>query len=288
MAKQVLAYVGIPTVFQLLLYVCCMRALGVLDKMRTMFVNPVQYTLELGSDKIPVNELIGKNIQLRWTGRIICTVCGRKTNKSFGEGMCYDCFANAPENAECIIRPELCEAHLGKGRDPEWEKRNHMQPHYVYLALTNSVKVGVTRGDQIPTRWIDQGAHKGIILAETPYRQLAGAIEVVLKEHLTDKTNWQKMLKNEPPLVNDLVAEKNRIIELLPEQFRQYRSSNDEILELVYPVLQYPVKVTSLSFEKMPAIEMKLQGIRGQYFIFENGNVINIRGKSGYEVELIA
>lgn len=264
-----------------------MRALGVLDKMRTSFVNPVQYTLQLGDEKIPVNELIGKNIQLRWTGRIICTVCGKKTSKSFGEGMCYNCFANAPENAECIIRPELCEAHLGKGRDPEWEKRNHLQPHFVYLALTNSVKVGVTRGDQIPTRWIDQGAHRGIILAETPYRQLAGFIEVVLKEHLTDKTNWQKMLKNEPPAVNDLIAEKNRVIELLPDQYRQYKSANDEVLELVYPVLEYPVKITSLNFEKMPAIEMKLQGIRGQYFIFENGNVINIRSKSGYEVELI-
>lgn len=265
-----------------------MRATGVLDKMRTSFVNPVQYTLQLGEDKIPVNELIGKTIQLRWTGRIICTVCGKKTNKSFGEGMCYNCFANSPENAECIIRPELCEAHLGKGRDIEWEKRNHLQPHYVYLALTNSVKVGVTRGDQIPTRWIDQGANRGIILAETPYRQLAGFIEVVLKDHLTDKTNWQKMLKNEPPSVNDLIAEKNRVIDLLPEQYRQYKSANNEILELVYPVLEYPAKVTSLNFEKMPIIEMKLQGIRGQYFIFENGNVINIRSKSGYEVELSA
>ncbi len=265
-----------------------MRAIGVLDKMKTLFVNPVQYTLQLGGDKIAVNELIGKTIQLRWTGRIICTVCGKKTNKSFGEGMCYTCFSSAPENAECIIHPELCEAHLGKGRDPDWEKRNHLQPHFVYLALTNSVKVGVTRADQIPTRWIDQGAQHGIILAETPYRQLAGFIEVVLKEHLTDKTNWQKMLKNEPPTVTDLIAEKNRVIELLPEQYRQYKSSNNEILEVVYPVMEYPTKVTSLNFEKMPTIEMKLLGVRGQYFIFENGNVINIRSRSGYEIELLA
>lgn len=265
-----------------------MRALGVLDKMKTGFINPVQYYLQLGSDKIAVNELIGNNIRLQWTGSIYCTVCGRKTTKSFGEGMCYNCFANAPDNAECILRPELCEAHLGKGRDMEWEKRNHLQTHYVYLALTNAVKVGVTRGDQIPTRWIDQGAHKGIIIAETPYRQLAGFIEVVLKEHLSDKTNWQRMLKNEPAPGINLLEEKKKAIALLPEQFRQYESLNDEIVELIYPVQQYPVKVTSLSFEKIPNIEMKLTGIRGQYFIFENGNVINIRSKSGYEVELIA
>ncbi len=33
---------------------------------------------------------------------------------------------------------------------------------------------------------------------------------------------------------------------------------------------------------------MQLKGIRGQYFIFEGGNVINIRKHSGYEIELIA
>lgn len=265
-----------------------MRALGVLDKMKTGFINPVQYFLQLGDDKIAVNELVGNNIRLQWTGRIFCTVCNKKIAKSFGEGMCYDCFANAPDNAECILRPELCEAHLGKGRDIEWEKRNHLQPHFVYLALTNTIKVGVTRGDQIPTRWIDQGAHKGIIIAETPYRQLAGFIEIVLKEHMSDKTNWQRMLKNEPAVGIELLEEKKKAIALLPEQYRQYESANNEIVELIYPVQQYPVKVTSLSFEKMPSIEMKLTGIRGQYFIFEGGNVINIRSKSGYEVELIA
>jgi hypothetical protein len=265
-----------------------MRALGILDKMKTRYINPVQYMLKLGDETVTVNDLIGQNIRLQWTGNIYCTVCGRKTRKSFGEGMCYDCFANAPDNAECIMRPELCKAHLGEGRDVEWEKKNHLQPHYVYLAVTNALKVGVTRGDQIPTRWIDQGAHKGVIIAETPYRQLAGFIEVFFKDHVSDKTNWQRMLKNEPYAGAELLQEKHRLMSMLPEEFHQYKSTNDEILELIYPVQQYPAKVTSLSFEKMPSIEMKLTGVRGQYFIFENGSVINIRSKSGYEVELIA
>lgn len=264
-----------------------MRALGILDKMRTAYINPVQYFLQLGEDKVAVNDLIGHNIRLQWTGRIFCTVCGKKTNKSFGEGMCYPCFANAPENSECILRPELCKAHLGEGRNPEWEHKYHNQMHYVYLATTNSVKVGITRGDQLPTRWIDQGAHRGIILAEVPYRQMAGLIEVELKQHLSDKTNWQRMLKNECCEV-ELVVEKERIRELLPEEMRQYISTNSEIVELIYPVNSYPTKVTSLSFEKLPNIEMQLTGVRGQYFIFEGGNVINIRKNSGYEVELIA
>jgi hypothetical protein len=261
-----------------------MKATGVLDKMNTVGTKPIQYFLRLGDERVNVNDFIGSNISLNWTGRIICTVCGKKTNKSFGEGMCYNCFATAPENAECILRPELCQAHLGKGRDPEWEQRNHLQPHYVYLALTNSIKVGVTRGDQIPTRWIDQGAAQGIIIAETPYRQLAGFIEVVLKEHYTDKTNWQKMLKDERGNTLTLVEEKQKAINLIPEHFRQYSSPQNEVVSLEYPVMKYPEKVTSLSFEKTPSIQNKLVGIRGQYFIFEGGNVMNIRSKSGYEV----
>lgn len=265
-----------------------MRALGQLDKMRTTYINPVQYFLTLGSDQVPMNELIGKSISIRWTGNIYCAVCNNKTKKSFGEGMCWACFSSSEHSSECIIRPELCEAHLGKGRNPEWEHKHHFTPHYVYLALTNSVKVGVTRDTQIPTRWIDQGANKGIILAETPYRQLSGFIEVVLKEHLSDKTNWQRMLKNESDQLMDLVTEKKRILNLIPEDYRKYGSGNDEIVEINYPVLEYPAKVSSISFEKMPSIDMVLSGIRGQYLMFKGGFVFNVRKNTGYEVEVVA
>lgn len=265
-----------------------MRALGILDKMPTRFVHPVQYHLTLGADDVVVNELLGKEISLKWTGNIYCTVCGRKTKKSFGEGMCYPCFSTSPENAECIVRPELCRAHLHEGRDPEWEERNHNQPHFVYLALTSEVKVGVTRGTQIPTRWIDQGAAAAIILAETPYRQKAGEIEVYLKQFLSDKTHWSKMLMNITATEKNLLEEKHKAAALLPSDLKQFVSNNDEVLQLDYPVLNYPVKVSSVSLEKVNDIQLTLQGIRGQYLLFEGGNVINIRKHSGYEVELIA
>lgn len=264
-----------------------MRALGLLDKMPTSYINPVQYFLKLGGDTLAVNERVGNAISLRFTGNIYCTICNKKTYKSFGEGMCYNCFSTAPDNAECIIRPELCLAHEHKGRDVQWEIAHHLKPHLVYLALVNETKVGVTRETQVPTRWIDQGANKAIILAETPYRQLAGAIEVSLKAHLSDKTNWMKMLRNEFNQDIDLLKEKERVYNLLDDSLKQYISPNNEILELIYPVQQYPEKVKSISLDKQPEINSKLMGIRGQYLIFEGGNVINIRKHSGYEVEWI-
>lgn len=259
---------------------------GTISKMKVRLDETVQYTLLLGNEAINMNELIGKNIRLTWNGDIFCSSCGKKTKNSFGEGFCYPCFQSAPEATECTLRPELCRAHLGEGRDPEWEQKNHNQPHIVYLAASDIVKVGVTRVSQIPTRWIDQGASEAIILAETPNRYEAGVIEVALKDFFSDKTNWQRMLKNEINESIDLVEEKWNIHDQLPEDLTQYFSENDDLTAISYPVLSFPSKVKSISFDKTPIIEGKLKGIKGQYLIFDNDTVINIRKHTSYFVKL--
>lgn len=258
---------------------------GNLSKMSTILDDEIQYFLNL-SEKVNMNELIGKPIRLEWNGVINCCSCSKVTKKSFGQGFCYNCFISAPESAECILRPELCRAHLGEGRDPEWEEKHHNQPHIVYLAASSAVKVGITRAQQVPTRWIDQGASSAIRLAEVPNRYEAGCIEVALKDFFTDKTSWQKMLKNEVDIEIDLVEEKWGLEEHLPNDILDYFSENDEIIELNYPVLEYPEKVKSRSFEKTPIIEGILKGIKGQYLIFEGGEVLNIRSHTSYFIEL--
>jgi hypothetical protein len=265
-----------------------MNAIGQLHKMRTRLEDQVKYTLDLDGTLVEMNDFLGKPINLKHTGIIKCVSCGKVTKKSFGQGFCYPCFINSPDNAECIVKPELCRGHLGEGRDVEWEKAHHVQPHYVYLALSSDVKVGVTRNIQVPTRWIDQGASQAIILAETPYRQLAGEIEVALKNYLPDKTNWQRMLKNEVAQGVDLAERKRLAAGFLPEHLQQYVATSDAITSIVYPVLRYPQKVKSLSLEKQPEINGVLAGIKGQYLIFEDGSVTNIRNQSGYVIELNA
>jgi hypothetical protein len=258
----------------------------VLQKMDSKLESTIQYSLRTSDLPIVMNDLIGKEISLSWNGVIICSKCSKQTKKSFGEGFCFTCFSSAAEASPCILHPELCEAHLGKGRDLEFEERNHNQPHFVYLAATDKVKVGVTRATQIPTRWIDQGASSSIILAETPNRYLAGCIEVALKDFFTDKTNWQNMLRNFQDESIDLEEEKWQVHDELPSDLTQYWIENDEITTLNYPVLKYPEKVSSMSFDKTAQIQGKLTGIRGQYLIFDNKNVINIRRHTGYEIEI--
>jgi hypothetical protein len=259
---------------------------GNLYKMKTQLADEVQYYLPMGEELVHLNQFIGKKIELVFEGQINCISCGLKTKKSFAQGFCYKCFTTAPESSPCIINPELCEAHLGKGRDVEWENRYHNQPHIVYLAKASGIKVGVTRDTQIPTRWIDQGASEAIILAEVPYRKLAGEIEVALKEFFSDKTNWQQMLKN---IVSDIDLNQSKedcLQHYFPEPFYDFISENDKIISINYPVLEFPDKIKSISFDTKPIIQNTLTGIKGQYLYFEGGEVLNIRKHSGYLLSL--
>ncbi len=258
---------------------------GLLHKMKVELNDDVNYSLTL-SEEILMNELVGKSISMKWTGKIVCSNCQKSIKKTFNDGLCYTCFLSAPQAADCIMRPELCRAHLGEGRDVAWEEANHNQPHVVYLAASDIVKVGVTRSTQIPTRWIDQGASAAIRLAETPNRYEAGKLEVALKSFFSDKTNWQRMLKNEVDDSIDLVEEKWTLHDQLPSDLTEFFSENDEVISLNFPVLEYPTKVSSMSFDKTPEISGKLVGIKGQYLIFDGGSVINIRKHTGYYIEI--
>jgi hypothetical protein len=161
-----------------------------------------------------------------------------------------------------------------------------LQPHIVYLALSSEVKVGVTRGTQVPTRWIDQGANEAIAIVEVPNRYLAGITEVALKNHYADKTNWRKMLTNDIEAA-DLIAERSKLQNLIPAEVQEYfYNDKNDLYEMHYPVLQYPTKVKSLSLDKTPHFQGKLTGIKGQYLLFEDGTVFNVRGSEGYIVKI--
>jgi len=246
---------------------------------------PVKYALPLGSASLPLNELTGNNISIEWKKKINCIYCGRETRQSFAQGYCYPCFISLPQTDACILRPEKCQAHLGISRDMAWSERNCLQDHFVYLALSPGLKVGVTRKSQVPVRWIDQGASQAIKLALAPNRYIAGTIEVEMKKHLSDKTNWRDMLRGMVSTGIDLREEKERAASLLPADMKKYLSEDDEIFEFTYPVEEYPVKLAALKLEKNINIEGVLEGMKGQYLIFKGGNVLNIRKYGGYLVD---
>ncbi len=166
------------------------------------------------------------------------------------------------------MRPELSMAHLNKeDRDLEYEKKVQLQPHIVYLANSSNVKVGVTRKSQIPTRWIDQGAHEAIEIVEVPNRYLAGITELALKEHVSDKTNWRKMLTNTIEDV-DLVQWRNKLSQYIPGEAATYYIENNQESHMEFPVLQYPVKVKSLNLQKTREFKGVLKRNKGPVLNF--------------------
>ncbi len=259
---------------------------GNIRKMKTELDSPVKYSLVMGENQVDMNSLIGSKISMCFAGQINCVSCGKQTKTSFGQGFCYNCLQTAPEASESIMRPELSKSHFGIARDIEWAEKHDLIDHYVYLAVSSEVKVGVTRNHQIPTRWIDQGASYAIKLAQTPNRHIAGVIEVFLKTYFTDKTNWRAMLKNEILKDFDLIAEKKRVSELLPSELRKYMDDNNDVTEIIYPVEKYPEKIKSIGFDKLPEIEGTLAGIKGQYLIFDDSRVLNMRKHNGYYLTL--
>lgn len=258
---------------------------GTLTKMQTELGNPIQYYLVFENSFLNVNQLLGKEVEIIFDG-FQCLNCG-KQKKIFRQGFCYDCFYSSPAVGDWIMKPELSTAHLGiADRDLDYESRVQLQPHIVYFASSSEVKVGVTRNTQVPTRWIDQGAEQALAIVEVPNRYLAGITEVALKSHFADKTNWRKMLTNAIVDV-DLMDEKNKVVALLPNEVRDYFDINAfQITPLKYPVLQYPKKIASLSLDKTPSYRGVLTGIKGQYLIFEDGTVFNIRSNEGYKVRI--
>lgn len=159
-----------------------------------------------------------------------------------------------------------------------------MVPHYVYLALSSDVKVGLTRKTNVPKRWIDQGAVKAIPIAELPTRKMAGELEVALSKHLPDKTNWRKMLKNDIADA-DLFAVRDSIIDHVPEPFRPFMLNETELVDVVYPILEELDKIKSVSLDKQEVVEGRLVGIKGQYLLLGEG-VFHIGKHTGYKVNL--
>ena len=262
-----------------------MQYQGVLTKMQTEIGAPIQYYLVFENSFLHLNQLLDKTIEIQFLG-YQCLNCGKK-KKIFRQGFCYDCFTSSPSAGDWIMKPELSTAHLNlEDRDLNYEKKVQLQPHIVYLALSSEVKVGVTRKSQMPTRWIDQGANAAIPIVEVPNRYLAGITEVALKSYYADKTNWQKMLKNDFEPV-DLIAERKKTELLIPSEVQEFfYSTKEELCQLDYPVLEYPKKVSSLNLDKSPMFSGKLMGIKGQYLIFEDGTVFNVRTFEGYVVSI--
>jgi hypothetical protein len=261
-----------------------MKYQGVLKKMKTENSTEIQYYLDMNSDFLNMNQLLNSELTICFV-TYECLNCHLE-KEIYRQGFCKSCFFEIPNAADWIMKPELSRAHLDiEDRDLAYEKAVQLKPHIVYLANSSNVKVGVTRKQQVPTRWIDQGAHEAIEIVEVPNRYLAGITEVALKQHVADKTNWRKMLKNDIEDVS-LIEWRDKLKAFIPEEAKEYFIENNSETHLNFPVKKYPEKPKSLNLIKTPNYTGKLVGIKGQYLIFEDETVFNVRSNEGLVVSI--
>lgn len=252
----------------------------------------VHYHLPVGDKVLDLNAAIGKKLTLSFTGKITCKNCQKTTKKSYSQGFCYVCMTKLAQCDMCIMKPETCHYHLGTCREPSWGEQHCMAPHYVYLANTSGLKVGITRETQIPTRWIDQGAVQALPIFKVKSRIVSGLVEVALAEFLADKTNWRVMLRGKPELL-DLPQIAQELLPQISDKLKDIsliygedaiEVLNEEMVNLAFPVNVYLTKISSFNFDKTPEVSGILQGIKGQYLIFDKG-VINIRKFGSYIIQ---
>ena len=264
-----------------------MQLNGHIDKMQASLSGGLaQYHLLFDDKQVDMNSLVGSPIELSFNKIIQCANCRRIIPKSYSQGYCFPCARSLARCDLCIMRPETCHYHLGTCREPDWGLSNCFAPHIVYLANSSGIKVGITRKTNTPSRWIDQGAISALPILEVKTRLESGLIEKALKSFITDKTNWRVMLKNETEPA-DLVTTKASLLGKVSSLVDDLDAKTlpDDVVNIDYPVLKYPTKVVSLSFDKTPVISGVLNGIKGQYLLLETG-VLNIRKFSSYNLTI--
>lgn len=258
---------------------------GVVLKMRTRLADgEARYELPVGDALVDVNALVGREVRLRFTGEIRDVATGEPIKKSYGDGYSYKSFTTLARCDVCMVRPELCHYERGTCREPEWGREHCLRDHVVYLAVTDALKVGITRAANVPSRWIDQGAGLALPILKVGDRLASGLVETELAKEYRDKSDWRRMLRGEGDGEKpDLAAIRDRIFDRHSDLLDGLGAEDldQEPVAIRYPVLSLPERLAPLSLSKEPVVEGELLGARGQYLLFARG-VLNVRRHQGH------
>lgn len=267
---------------------------GPLRKMQPELGDPATYWLRVGDQDIKLNDFLKKPIQIDFLGKMSCIQCARTIKKTFQQGYCFPCMQRINDCDNCMLHPERCHVEKGTCSKNDWAHEHCYQEHYVYLANSSGLKVGITRHNNIPMRWLDQGASAALPILKVANRRQAGLVEIIFKKYVNDKTNWREMLKNNVPII-DLLAERDRLLKCVEDELQLLQKSydpgaisileNQSVVSIHYPIVTFPAKILSLSLDKTPSVSGILEGVKGQYLLLDSG-VINIRKFGGYWVSI--
>lgn len=249
----------------------------------------VRYQLSLGPQTVDVNAAIGRRLRLSYGGAIQCLGCGQGTRRSFRQGYCYQCSISLARCDYCVLQPTRCHYDRGTCREPQWAAGYCLIPHHVYLSNTSGLKVGLTRGHQALTRWIDQGAIQAVALWTAPSRRIAALLEQAITAVIRDSTDWRGMLRGQT-VPRDLLADAPAARQALAQSGLNLAELGVTVIDspnvqtIAYPVKRYPTALHSLNLDHQAVVEGVLEGVKAQYLLLDCG-VLNVRKFAGYQIQ---
>lgn len=255
-----------------------------LSKMKTTLGDVVKYELQTGTSCISLNDWIGTQVKIKFEGVIQCSNCDKITPKSYAGGFCYQCMQSLPQTDMCMVKPELCHFSRGTCRDEKWGESHCFKKHYVYLARSSAIKVGITSENPPETRWMDQGAIEAMVIAEVPDRKTSGLVETAISAHIHDKTDFRKMLRGEVA-EGSLEDTFSTVSNYVPDNLKCHLLNERKVVHINYPMQKAPEKIKTVKLDSQEEICAELTGIKGQYLIFKDF-VFNVRSHTGYRVTI--
>ena len=84
----------------------------------------------------------------------------------------------------------------------------------------------------------------------------------------------------------DLIAFRDRALSWIPMGLKRFALDGQKVWNLKYPILSVPTKIISHNLDKEEEFTDTLTGIKGQYLIFKENVVLNIRKHTGYNIRL--
>ena len=230
-----------------------------------------------------------------------CRHCDEEIAKVYGGGYCYDCFRYLARCDLCVLSPDRCHWHLGTCREADWGREFCMQPHVMYLANSSGPKVGLTRRNRCPARWVDQGARSAMIIAEFASRRTAGYAEAHLKQWVADTTDWRRLVSGNTRLVDlwslfaqlrpkcgDLAALAPDFVDDEERSAMRWLGSQDIAqVSIEYPYSSFaPARIAFRSGTVAGTqFRANFNGIIGGYFLFDAG-AVNVGDLLTRQVEL--
>jgi uncharacterized protein DUF2797 len=268
---------------------------GALHGMRGELGAAVRYALEVGNVEVELEARLGAQLRIESLRRVTCRNCGTVTERRYGDGYCYRCFSTLARCDLCVVSPDRCHYAEGTCREPEWGETFCMRPHAVYLANSGGAKVGIARLDNVPGRFIDQGASAAMVVMTTATRQQAGFVEKAIARHLREQSDWRAIAAQTPieidleALLKQLRRAAAAALEELDVRFPHQLKwvAHPQRLDFSYPTLGRVVRLEQLRLDPERALGGALIGVRGPYLLFEQG-LFNVRAHSGEHVRIVA